>query len=61
MEDRDKALNDYLRLCKAGGSKSFLGLVETAHLTSPFEDGCLKSFMGVIDNWLDNFDDTSVN
>jgi len=61
MEDRDGALNDYLRLCKAGGSKSFLGLVETASLVSPFEDGCLKSFMGVIDNWLESFDDASVN
>lgn len=61
MENREQALEDYLRLCRAGGSKSFLGLVETAGLTSPFEDGCLKSFMGVIDNWLENFDDTSVN
>ncbi|MCC6866638.1 MAG: M3 family oligoendopeptidase [Ignavibacteria bacterium] len=61
IENRENALEDYLRLCKAGGSKSFLGLVETANLISPFEDGCLSSFMGVIDNWLENFDDTSVN
>lgn len=61
MENRDAALEDYLRLCRAGGSKSFLGLVETANLVSPFEDGCLKSFMGVIDNWLESFDDASVN
>lgn len=61
MENREQALEDYLRLCRAGGSRSFLGLVETAGLTSPFEEGCLKSFMGVIDNWLENFDDTSVN
>ncbi len=61
LENREQALEDYLRLCRAGGSKSFLGLVETANLISPFEDGCLESFMGVIDNWLENFDDTSVN
>lgn len=61
MENREAALEDYLRLCRAGGSKSFLGLVETANLVSPFEDGCLKSFMGVIDNWLESFDDASVN
>lgn len=60
-ENREQALEDYLRLCKAGGSQSFLGLVKTAGLISPFEDGCLKSFMGVIDNWLENFDDASVN
>lgn len=60
-ENREEALEDYLRLCKAGGSQSFLGLVNTANLVSPFEDGCLKSFMGVIDNWLESFDDASVN
>ncbi len=31
-EDREKAWEDYLRLCKAGGSKSFLELVELAEL-----------------------------
>ena len=61
LENREEALVDYLRLCRAGGSKSFLGLVETANLISPFEDGCLESFMGVIDQWLESFDDASVN
>lgn len=61
LENREKALEDYMRLCKAGGSQSFLGLVKTADLISPFEDGCLESFVGVIENWLDNFDDASVN
>jgi oligoendopeptidase F len=28
-ENREEALEDYLRLCKAGGSQSFLGLVNT--------------------------------
>ncbi|MEO8512952.1 MAG: M3 family oligoendopeptidase [Ignavibacteria bacterium] len=61
MDNREQALEDYLRLCKAGGSQSFLGLVKTANLISPFEEGCLKSFMGVIDGWLENFDDAGVN
>lgn len=61
QDNREQALVDYLRLCKAGGSQSFLGLVNVANLISPFEDGCLESFMGVIDNWLENFDDASVN
>lgn len=61
MENRDKALEDYLRLCKAGGSLSFLGLVKTADLISPFEDNCIESFVGEIDKWLENFDDHSVN
>lgn len=60
-ENREAALFDYLNLCKEGGSKSFLGLVEVANLISPFEDGCIKSFVGEIESWLMNFDDASVN
>ena len=61
IDNREKALEDYLRLCKAGGSLSFLGLVKTADLISPFEDNCIESFVGEIDRWLESFDDLSVN
>lgn len=57
QEDHDKAWADYLKLCKEGGSKSFLNLVSTANLVSPFEDGCISSVIGVIKNWLDQVDD----
>jgi M3 family oligoendopeptidase len=61
LDNREEALKDYLRLCKAGGSQSFLQLVKIAKIISPFEDGCLESFVGVIEKWLNDFDDTSVN
>ncbi len=61
IDNREKALEDYLRLCKAGGSLSFLGLVKTADLISPFDDNCMESFVGEIDRWLESFDDLSVN
>lgn len=57
MENREKAWSDYLRLCKAGGSMSFLDLVQLAELKSPFEDGCLKSVIGVIKEFLNSIDD----
>jgi len=60
MENRKEAWNDYLKLCKTGGSKSFLNLVELANLRSPFENGCLESVIGVIEDWLDNIDDTEL-
>ena len=41
-ENRESAWNDYIRLCKAGGSKSFLELVELAKLKNPFVDGTIK-------------------
>lgn len=59
QEEYDTAWKDYLNLCKAGGSKSFLGLVELAGLQSPFKEGTLKSVAEKIDGWLDNIDDTT--
>ncbi|GAB6989322.1 M3 family oligoendopeptidase [Paenibacillus pini] len=57
-EDWKSAWADYLTLCQAGGSLSFTGLVALAGLKSPFEDGCVSSVIGVIENWLDRVDDT---
>ncbi|WP_313637359.1 M3 family oligoendopeptidase, partial [Paenibacillus sp.] len=51
-EDFKTAWSDYLELCQAGGSKSFIKLVELAGLTSPFEDGCISSVIGDIEGWL---------
>ena len=36
-KNRQEAWNDYLRLCQAGGTQSFLDLVKLANLESPFE------------------------
>lgn len=59
-ENREAAWSDYLRLCKAGGSQSFTGLVQYANLRSPFQDGCVASVIGVIDEWLSSVDDTKL-
>ncbi|MBZ9634311.1 M3 family oligoendopeptidase [Clostridium sp. FP1] len=56
-DNRENAMADYMNLCAAGGSKSFLGLVELANLKSPFDDGCIKSVIDDIKNWLDSVDD----
>lgn len=53
-----RAWSDYVRLCKAGGSKSFLELVQLANLRSPFEDGCVESVVGEIRRYLDGVDDS---
>lgn len=59
-EDQEKAWEDYLSLCKLGGSQSFLGLVESAHLDSPFTEGTVKNVVCVIDEWLTSIDDTKL-
>lgn len=38
-EDKTQAWNDYLELCKAGSSKSYLELLKVANLSVPFEEG----------------------
>lgn len=59
-ENHKKAWEDYSRLCKAGGSLPFTELVKLARLRSPFEDGCLKSVVDKVSNWLDNIDPLSL-
>ncbi|MFH1226515.1 MAG: M3 family oligoendopeptidase [Planctomycetota bacterium] len=54
LEAGNSAWTDYLKLCAAGGSKSFLELVKLANLISPFEDGCVKSVIGLIESRLDD-------
>jgi M3 family oligoendopeptidase len=57
-ENKENAWTDYMNLCYAGGSKSFLKLVEIANLKSPFSDGCIESVMQSIENWFNIIDDT---
>ena len=57
-QNHAKAWADYLRLCKAGGSRSFLDLVQLADLRSPFDDGCVASVAGEIRQYLDGIDDS---
>ncbi|GGE70862.1 M3 family oligoendopeptidase [Priestia taiwanensis] len=56
-ENRTEAWSDYVKLCKQGGTKSFLELVKEANLISPFEDGCVASVIGDIDAYLTSIDD----
>lgn len=53
QEDHISAWNDYLRLCRAGGSRSFLELVRLAGLRSPFEEGCVDEAAGGVKEWLE--------
>lgn len=56
MKDNEGAWIDYLRLCKEGGKRPFLELVELADLKPPFEESCMQEVSGFIKNWLENFD-----
>lgn len=56
-EDFNSAWTDYLRLCKAGGSGSFLELVKLANLKSPFEDGLFEPLFKEIEAYVNSVDD----
>ncbi|MEM7101887.1 MAG: M3 family oligoendopeptidase [Bacteroidota bacterium] len=57
-EDFSLAMDDYIKLCKAGGSMAFLELVELANLKSPFEPGCIKSVISEVEEFLEKIDDS---
>lgn len=57
-EDHESAWNDYLALCRAGGSRPFLNLVDLAGLKSPFEPGILEAVVRQAAAWLDQVDDS---
>ena len=59
-KDHNSAWQDYLNLCRAGGSLSFVNLVKLEKLNSPFEDDCLENVVKYVNNWLENFDIKSV-
>lgn len=58
-DNREDALADYIRLCKAGGSRPFLQLVEYAGLQSPFEAGSIAQALQPVKAFLATVDDSS--
>ncbi|MBM4764327.1 M3 family oligoendopeptidase [Bacillus sp. B15-48] len=60
-ENQEAAWEDYMKLCKLGGSLPFTQLVKEANLLSPFEDGCVNSVVGEIEAWLNSVADKSLS
>ncbi|WP_277630908.1 M3 family oligoendopeptidase [Atopococcus tabaci] len=56
--DKDEtAWSDYLEICRVGGTQSFLEMVKTANLKSPFEEGSLTEVTQALEEELDKVDD----
>lgn len=60
MDDHESAWEDYVALCKLGGSRSFTELVDAARLVQPFNEGAITSVIGEIEAWLDGVDDQNL-
>lgn len=57
-KDSEEAWEDYINLCRAGGSLPFLELVKLAKLDNPFIDGTIKRVVEPLREWLDTIDDS---
>lgn len=57
QENREKAWDEYLALCKLGGSKPFFELMKAANLKNPFEQGTIASVIPKIREFLESIDD----
>jgi len=60
QENHEQAFEKYLALCKLGGSKGFLELIQSADLKNPFVDGTIKETLIPLKTYLDNIDDTKL-
>lgn len=60
QQDKDAAWAEYLKICQVGGSQSFLEILQTGNLVSPFDDGCVASVVGEIESWLESVDDKAL-
>ena len=53
-QDREAAWKDYLRLCRAGGTKGYFELLEVGNLLNPFHDGTVEKSVGHVIEELKN-------
>ena len=56
QEEPKSAWEDYLKLCKLGGSLSFTKLIKEVNIDSPFEKDVLKNVTEKINDWLNSID-----
>ena len=57
QENPEKAWDEYLALCKLGGSKPFFELMKAANLKNPFDQGTIASVIPKIREFLESIDD----
>ena len=60
QENHREAFDHYLALCKLGGSKSFVALLNSANLENPFLDGTIEKTIEPLKDFLDDIDDTKL-
>jgi len=57
-KNHQEAFENYLGLCKLGGSLPYTGLLRSAGLLNPFEEGTIKKIIEPVKAFLDSVDDS---
>ncbi|MBY5035302.1 M3 family oligoendopeptidase [Streptococcus gallolyticus] len=60
VDHDETAWEDYLRICKMGGTGTFLQIVEAAGIQSPFQEGALEATLTAASDWLNAVDDSKL-
>ena len=50
--NKEEGWNDYINICKVGGKKSFLEIINIGNLDSPFEESCVSNVITEVDEYL---------
>ena len=56
-KDHKSTFENYVSLCRLGGSKPFTGLMESAKLKNPFKEGTIEGILKPIKEYLNSVDD----
>lgn len=51
-ENREKAWEDYMKVCSAGGSQSFMDIIKLGHLENPFKEGSIEAIIKSVREWI---------
>ena len=51
---------DYLAICRIGGSKTFLETVQLGHLASPFDQEKMSRLLTAVDDYLSQISETEL-
>lgn len=55
-KSRKEGWEDYLKICKVGGTRSFLQIVKTGNLISPFDDNCIEFIINNLEMNIEKFE-----
>lgn len=59
-ENFNAAWQDYMKICKVGGSLTFSEILQLANLKSPFEEDCLETTIQPVMEWLNSINDSDL-